>query len=38
MVHDGDLVVQFGGRARAFVGAAYLANLLPAGVRAAELQ
>ena len=38
MVHDGDLVVQFGGRPRAFVGAAYLSNLMPAGVGAAELR
>ena len=38
MVHDEDLVVQFGGRLRAFVGTAYLANLMPAGVGTGELR
>jgi hypothetical protein len=37
-IHDGNLVVQFGGRLRAFVGTAYLSDLMPDGVRAAQLR
>ncbi len=36
-VHDQTLVVEFGGRLRAFVGLAYLTDQMPAGVRAQEL-
>jgi hypothetical protein len=38
IVQDDGLVVQFGGRARAFVGNAYLTDRLPAGVAAEELR
>ena len=37
-IHDGDLVVHFGGRPRAFVGTAYLSNLMPVGVRTTQLR
>ena len=37
-IHDGNLVVHFGGRPRAFVGTAYLSDLMPDGVRAAQLR
>ena len=37
-VHDGNLVVEFGGRLRAFVGSAYLTDQMPAGVDAGALR
>jgi len=37
-VHDGNLVVEFGGRLRAFVGTAYLTDQMPTGVGAEALR
>jgi hypothetical protein len=37
-VHDGNLVVEFGGRLRAFTGSAYLTDQMPAGVSAEALR
>jgi len=37
-IHDGDLVVEVGGHARAFVGHAYLTPLIPQGVDASSIR